>query len=109
MSNSESPTPRRLFDAVRDVIRLKLYSLRTEEIDVYWIRRFIYFHGRLAPEAARAGESARSRSLSGHSSVETTMVYTHVMNKGGRDKEPAGSDGRRVGMYRYRYKNCPES
>jgi site-specific recombinase XerD len=39
-------TPPRLLDAVRDVIRLKHYSLRTEETYVHWIKRFIYFHGK---------------------------------------------------------------
>jgi site-specific recombinase XerD len=33
--------------------------------------------------------------LLGHHSVETTMIYTHVMNKGGRG-EPAGFRGPRI-------------
>ncbi len=35
--------PPRLLDAVRDAIRLKHYSLRTEETYIQWIRRFIHF------------------------------------------------------------------
>jgi hypothetical protein len=34
------PRPRKLLDQVRDVIRMKHYSYRTEESDVAWIRRF---------------------------------------------------------------------
>jgi integron integrase len=39
----------RLLDAVRDVIRLKHYSLRTEQTYIHWIKRFIHFHGRRHP------------------------------------------------------------
>jgi integron integrase len=41
--------PRRLLDAVRDTIRLKHYSRRTERAYVSWIRRFVLFHGRQHP------------------------------------------------------------
>lgn len=34
----------RLLDRVRDAIRNRHYSLRTEEAYVGWIRRFILFH-----------------------------------------------------------------
>lgn len=40
---------RRLFDEVRRRIRLKHYSLRTEQAYVAWIRRFIAANGRLHP------------------------------------------------------------
>ena len=44
------PTQRRkLLDRVRDVIRLKHYSLRTEESYVDWIKRFIIFHSKRHP------------------------------------------------------------
>ena len=35
---------RKLLDQVRDVIRLKQYSIRTEETYVMWIPQFIRFH-----------------------------------------------------------------
>ena len=38
--------PRRLLDQVRDAIRLKHYSIRTEEAYVNWIRRYILFHNK---------------------------------------------------------------
>jgi integron integrase len=41
--------PRKLLDQVRDAIRLKHYSIRTEEAYVDWIRRFILFHDKRHP------------------------------------------------------------
>jgi site-specific recombinase XerD len=36
-------------DLVRNAIRRKHYSDRTEETYVHWIRRFIFFHGKRHP------------------------------------------------------------
>lgn len=36
-------------DQVRDVIRKKHYSIRTEQAYVEWIKRFIIFHNRRHP------------------------------------------------------------
>jgi integron integrase len=41
--------PPRLLQRVRDKIRVKHYSLRTEHAYVDWIRRFILFHGKRHP------------------------------------------------------------
>jgi hypothetical protein len=43
-----SPEPRKpkLLDQVREAIRLKHYSLRTEKTYLEWIKRFILFHGK---------------------------------------------------------------
>lgn len=38
------PRPKKLLDQVRDAIRLKNYSIRTENTYVDWIERFIRFH-----------------------------------------------------------------
>jgi hypothetical protein len=38
-----------LLDGVRDCIRVKYDSLRTERADLDWIRRFIHFHGKHHP------------------------------------------------------------
>ena len=40
----------RLFEQVREVMRSKHYSIRTEEAYLGWIRRFILFHGKQHPE-----------------------------------------------------------
>jgi len=46
----------RLPDQVRDAIRLRHYSRRTERAYVGWIRRFILFHGKRHPRAMGADE-----------------------------------------------------
>jgi hypothetical protein len=45
-----------LLDRVRDRIRLKHYSLRTEQAYCDWIRRFIIFHGKRHPSGLGAAE-----------------------------------------------------
>jgi hypothetical protein len=40
----EEHRPKKLLDQVRDAIRLKHYSYRTEQAYVGWIKRYIYFH-----------------------------------------------------------------
>ncbi len=47
-SNSPIQGPR-LLDQVRDVIRRKHYSYRTEEAYVFWIKRFVFFHQKRHP------------------------------------------------------------
>jgi integron integrase len=58
------PAPRkpRLLDQVREEIRKRHYSRRTEKTYVGWIRRFILFHGKRHP--AEMGEAEVSRYLS---------------------------------------------
>lgn len=43
-----APQPR-LLDQLRDRIRLKHYSIRTEEVYVDWVKRFIWFHDKRHP------------------------------------------------------------
>jgi hypothetical protein len=42
-------SPGLLLDRVRDRVRLKHYSIRTEQAYCDWIRRFIIFHGKRHP------------------------------------------------------------
>jgi len=44
-----APQPR-LLDQLRDRIRLKHYSIRTEEVYVDWVKRFIWFHDKRHPQ-----------------------------------------------------------
>jgi len=48
MSHSDSDNPR-LLDQVRDLIRVRHYSIRTEQAYLQWIRRFVLFHGKRHP------------------------------------------------------------
>jgi len=43
-------TPRKLLDRVRWHLRVKRYSIRTEQAYVDWIRRFILFHNKRHPD-----------------------------------------------------------
>jgi len=45
-----SPNDRKLLDQVSDAIRLKHYSLRTEQTYKDWIKRYILFHGKRHPK-----------------------------------------------------------
>ena len=45
----DTPAGPRLLDRVRDKIRLKHYSIRTEQAYLDWIKRFIRFHGKRHP------------------------------------------------------------
>jgi integron integrase len=49
------PAPR-LLDRLREVIRAKHYSRRTEKTYRYWVRYFIFFHGKRHPEEMGAAE-----------------------------------------------------
>jgi len=65
-----APEKVKLLDQVREVIRLKHYSIRTEESYVGWIRKFIVFHGKRHPaEMAEADVRAFLSHLATHDNV----------------------------------------
>lgn len=53
MEQSSSPT---LLGRLREAIRYKHYSIRTERVYVEWVRRFVAFHGRRHPRDMGAEE-----------------------------------------------------
>jgi integron integrase len=55
-SGSPAPPKPRLLDRVRDAIRARHYSRRTEKAYVHWIRRYIFFHGKRHPAEMGAPE-----------------------------------------------------
>ncbi|MFZ2161124.1 MAG: integron integrase [Sideroxyarcus sp.] len=53
---STTPNPPKLLDQVRDRLRVKHYSIRTEQTYSGWIKRYIYFHGKRHPKDMGAAE-----------------------------------------------------
>ena len=47
---STTANPPKLLDQVRDRLRVKHYSIRTEQTYVHWIKRYIFFHGKRHPK-----------------------------------------------------------
>ena len=66
-------TPK-LLDRVRDAIRARHYSLRTEEAYVGWVRRFILFHNKRHP--AEMGEAEINRFLTHLAVAENVAAST---------------------------------
>ncbi len=62
-------TKPRLLDQVRERLRLKHYSIRTEQAYVDWIKRFIFFHNKRHPAAM------------GKSEVEAFLTHLAVARK----------------------------
>jgi integrase len=52
-----APKPR-LLDRVREAIRARHYSRRTDKVYVHWIKRFIFFHGKVAASTQNQALSA---------------------------------------------------
>jgi site-specific recombinase XerD len=83
--------PRKLLDQVRDTIRLKHYSYRTEQSYVAWIRRYILFHNQQHPKEMGGAEVEAFLThlvVEGHVSASTQnqalsallFLYRHVLN-----------------------------
>jgi integron integrase len=53
VARSTSP---RLLDQIREAIRIKHYSIRTEQAYLQWIKRYILFHGKRHPKDLGADE-----------------------------------------------------
>lgn len=56
MPDNPIPTPPRLLERVRDAIRRRHYSYRTEQTYLHWIKRDIWFHDRRHPAEMGAVE-----------------------------------------------------
>jgi len=66
--------PPRLLDRLRQAIRVRHYSLRTEEAYVGWVRRFILYHGKRHPlemGAAEINAFLTHLAVEGHVSAST--------------------------------------
>ena len=56
LSPAQTGDKPKLLDQVRDVIRRKHFSIRTEQIYVDWIKRYIFFHGKRHPSKMAEAE-----------------------------------------------------
>ena len=83
--------PPRLLDAVRDQIRLRNFSIRTEQVYVDWCKRFILFHGKRHPAEMGSPELeaflthlAVQRNVSAGTQNQARsavlFMYRHVLN-----------------------------
>ena len=90
-SSPAAPKPK-LLDQVRQAIRTRHYSPRTEETYVHWIKRFIFFHNKrhpaemAEPEIARflsnlATESRVSGSTQNQALNALLFLYHQVLDK----------------------------
>jgi hypothetical protein len=78
MSSSLSAAPDqgkpKLLDQLRQLMRLRHYSVRTEEAYVGWIRRYILFHGKRHPrqlDERHVSESLSSLAIKGRVAAST--------------------------------------
>jgi len=69
-----SAQPPKVLDRVREAIRARHYSLRTEEAYVGWVRRFILFHNKRHP--AEMGESEVNQFLTHLAVVQDVAAST---------------------------------
>lgn len=87
-----APSPPKLLDRVRQAIRMRHYSRRTESAYVHWIRRFIIFHGKKHPDHMGASEVtsflswlATSQRVSASTQNQALsailFLYKHVLQK----------------------------
>ena len=82
-----------LLHFLREAIRVRHYSIRTEKAYVGWARRFILFHNKRHPNDMGGVEVAAFLS---HLALElevspATQIYTHVLKRGGMAvKSPLG-------------------
>lgn len=91
-ANENLVTAPRLSDQVRDALRRKHYSYRTEKTYLHWIRRFIYFHEKRHPRemaepevAAFLTHLAVERSVSASTQNQALnailFLYKQVLNR----------------------------
>ncbi len=60
---------KKLLDIVRDTIRIKHYSLRTEQVYIGWIKRYIFYHNKRHPKDM------------GKIEIEQFLIFLAVENK----------------------------
>ena len=82
----------RLLDRIRQAIRVRHYSYRTEQAYIQWVKRYIYFHGMRHPEelseshiGAFLTHLAVSRNVSASTQNQAlnaiVFLYKHVLTR----------------------------
>jgi len=82
----------RLLDRVRDALRVRHYSIRTEQSYVHWIKRYILFHGKRHPDKMGAEELtaflsylAREKDVAASTQNQALaailFLYKHVLDR----------------------------
>jgi integrase len=91
-SDSDQKPPPKLLDQVRDAIRRKHYSIRTETSYADWIRRYILFHNKRHPKDMDGAEIEAflthpaavgnvSASTQNQAFSALLFLYNHVLHK----------------------------
>ena len=93
LSDRSTPAKPKLLDQVRWHLRVKHYSIRTEESYVDWIRRFIVFHQKRHPD--QMGEEEIADFLSHlaserHVSASTQNQAFSALARGFNERGSAG-------------------
>ena len=79
LSPAQTTDKPKLLDQVRDVIRRKHFSIRTEQTYVDWIKRYIFFHGKRHPnEMAEAKITTFLTHLARAGKVAASTQNQHV-------------------------------
>ena len=73
--------PKKLLDQVRDRIRLKHYSIRTEKFYISWIKRYILFHDKRHPKDM--GEKEIESFLT-HLAVDLNFEMNQIVVRNGK-------------------------
>jgi Phage integrase, N-terminal SAM-like domain len=74
-----SPKPK-LLDQVRQAIRTRHYSYRTEKAYIHWIKRFIFFHNKRHPAEMSEAEIARFLSSLASDSHVSASTQNQALN-----------------------------
>lgn len=88
--NTPLPKPPRLLDQMREALRVRHYSLRTERAYTHWAKRFIYFHDKRHPRelgpnevqnflTSLAVEGGVSASTQGQALAALLFLYKQVL------------------------------
>ncbi len=99
-ANTGEPPPRKLLDRVRDAIRVKHYSYKTDKthstvqkavssvVNKTGIAKRVSCHTLRHSFATHSSQNGYDiptvQELLGHKDVKTTMIYTNVLEKGAR-------------------------